>query len=80
MDMLLKEMQEMDKFVQQPIQAPSVINEVAKLKQGDQIWPSAGLKSEESMADVCCMVCGLFHSTNRSSSSSGSNLSTPIQR
>jgi hypothetical protein len=52
MDMLLKEMQEMDKFVQQPIQAPSVINEVAKLKQQDQIWPSAGLKSEESLADV----------------------------
>jgi hypothetical protein len=60
MDMLLKEMQEMDKFVQQPIQAPSVINEVAKLKQQDQMWPSAGLKSEESLADVCYVNSGLF--------------------
>jgi hypothetical protein len=53
MDMLLKEMQEMDKFVQQPVQAPSVINEVAKLKNQDQLWgPSAGMKSDESMAEV----------------------------
>jgi hypothetical protein len=43
MDMLLKEMQEMDKFVQQPIQAPSVINEVAKLKQQDQMYATSTL-------------------------------------
>lgn len=55
MDMLLKEMQEMDKFVQQPnmpIAAPSVINEVSKLKNQDQLWASAGPKSDESLAEV----------------------------
>lgn len=51
MDMLLKEMQEMDKFVQQPVQAPSVINEVAKLKNQDQLWGSGG-RSDENFAEV----------------------------
>lgn len=46
--MLLKEMQEMDKFVQQPIPAPSVINEVSRLKN-DQLWSVP--KNEESMAE-----------------------------
>lgn len=52
MDMLLKEMQEMDKFVQGPVPvaAPSVINEVSKIKNPDQLW--SGPKSDESLAEV----------------------------
>lgn len=42
----------MDKFVQQPISAPSVINEVSKLKNQDQMWAAAGPKSDESLAEV----------------------------
>lgn len=41
-------MQDMDKFVQQPVPAPSVINEVSRLKN-DQLW--AVPKNEESMAE-----------------------------
>jgi hypothetical protein len=52
MDMLLKEMQEMDKYVQNPIAAPSVINEVSKLKNPDQLWAAAGAKTDESLAEV----------------------------
>lgn len=51
MDMLLKEMQDMDKFVQKPVAAPSVINEVAKLQNPDQMWSSAP-KNDESLAEV----------------------------
>lgn len=50
MDMLLKEMQDMDKFVQKPVPAPSVIHEVSKLKHQDQLW--SGPKSDESLAEV----------------------------
>lgn len=49
--MLLKEMQDMDKFVQNPITGPSVINEVSKLKNQDQLW-AGGPKSDESLAEV----------------------------
>lgn len=41
-------MQDMDKFVQQPVAAPSVINEVSRLKN-DQLWSVP--KNEESMAE-----------------------------
>lgn len=54
MDMLLKEMQEMDKFVQQPVAAPSVINEVSRIKNQDQLWAPPG-KSDESLAEVCTL-------------------------
>lgn len=49
--MLLKEMQDMDKFVQNPITGPSVMNEVSKLKNQDQIW-SGVPKTDESLAEV----------------------------
>lgn len=52
MDALLREMQEMDKFVQQPIAAPSVINEVSKLTNPDQLWGASGPKTDESLAEV----------------------------
>lgn len=55
MDMLLKEMQEMDKFVQQPVAAPSVINEVSRIKGQDNIWAAGPAKSDESLAEVCCL-------------------------
>jgi hypothetical protein len=51
MDMLLKEMQEMEKFAQKPVAAPSVINEVTKLQNPDQLW-SAPPKNDESLAEV----------------------------
>ena len=51
MDMLLKEMQDMDKFVQKPIPAPSVINEVSKLKNPDQFWAPTAPKTDESLAE-----------------------------
>lgn len=38
MDMLLKEMQDMDRIVHQPVQAPSVKSEVSKLQDIEQIW------------------------------------------
>lgn len=57
MDMLLKEMQDMDKFVQKPVAAPSVINEVSKLKQ-DQPW--SGVKTDESLAEVIEHTFTLF--------------------
>lgn len=49
--MLLKEMQDIDKFVQNPVPAPSVINEVSRLKNQDQLW-SAAPKNDESLAEV----------------------------
>lgn len=52
MDMLLKEMQEMDKFVQQPVPAPSVINEVSKINNQDHLWSTGPIKSDESLAEV----------------------------
>lgn len=53
MDMLLKEMQDMDKFVQKPIHGPSVMNEVSRFQQNpDQQWNSAPPKSDESLAEV----------------------------
>lgn len=52
MDMLLKEMQEMDKFVQQPVAAPSVINEVSKINNQDHLWSTGPTKSDESLAEV----------------------------
>lgn len=60
MDMLLKDMQEIDKFHQQPIQAPSVINEVAKFQNQDQLWAAAGPKSDESLAEVRWNVKSVF--------------------
>lgn len=46
--MLLKEMQDMDKqFVQRPVPAPSVINEVSRLKNPDQFWS----QPNESLAE-----------------------------
>ena len=54
MDMLLKEMQDMDKFVQKPVQGPSVINEVSRLQNPDQLWNTAAPKSDESLAEVFC--------------------------
>lgn len=53
MDMLLKEMQDMEKFVQNPVPAPSVINEVSKLKHQDQHWSA---RSDESLAEVIRML------------------------
>lgn len=50
MDMLLKEMQDMDKFVQNPVAAPSVLSEVSRLKNQDQMW--SGPKTDESLAEV----------------------------
>jgi peroxin-5 len=38
MDMLLKEMQDMDRIIHQPVQAPSVKSEVSKLQNYDQDW------------------------------------------
>lgn len=38
MDMLLKEMQDMDRIIHQPVQAPSVKSEVTKLQNYDQDW------------------------------------------
>lgn len=50
--MLLKEMQDMDKFVQNPIQGPSVMNEVSRLKNPDQFWNTSAPRSDESLAEV----------------------------
>lgn len=55
MDMLLKEMQEMDKLVQNPIQGPSVMSEFSKLNNPDQIWNSAP-KNDESLAEVLQLI------------------------
>lgn len=44
-------MQEMEKFAQKPVAAPSVINEVTKLQNPDQLW-SAPPKNDESLAEV----------------------------
>lgn len=48
--MLLKEMQEMDKFVQKPVPAPSVINEVASPQ--NQQWSGT---NDESLAEVLAL-------------------------
>lgn len=61
MDMLLKDMQEMDKYVQQPIQAPSVINEVAKLNQDQLQWAPTVPKTDESLAEVRGPTFGFFN-------------------
>lgn len=52
MDMLLKEMQEMDKFAQQPVPGPSVMSEVSRLRNPDQAWNTSAPKSDESLAEV----------------------------
>jgi len=51
MDVLLKEMQEMDKFVQRPVQAPSVMSEVANISNPDALW-SAPARDNETLAEV----------------------------
>lgn len=42
----------MDKFVQQPIAAPSVINEVSKINNQDHLWQTGPAKSDETLAEV----------------------------
>lgn len=51
MDMLLKEMQEMDRIIHQPVQAPSVKSEVSKLQDIEQIWNAQG-SSSEKLTDI----------------------------
>lgn len=51
MDMLLKEMQEMDRIVHQPVQAPSVKSEVSKLQDIEQIWSAQG-PSNAKLTDI----------------------------
>jgi peroxin-5 len=50
MDMLLKEMQEMDRIIHQPIQAPPIKSEVSNLQNYDQNWTSAS--ADDKLSDL----------------------------